>query len=1695
VTTSQTSSSLSTGGAGTFFERDVDAYWLAQLLLSAIPPILIDTQVIEVSFQTEHLGWKTDDLLITCEGAGGVRRKLAAQVKRSFTVSASDEECSKAILDFYQDFKNPAQFSTDHDRLVLIVQRGTDTLLGQFGRLLDCARASRDGADFAHRLANPGFISKKAVHFADEIRQIVGAHEGRALTHTEIWPFLKLIYLLSLDLDTATRQVEGHLRSLLAYTATERDGPTVAAASWSALQGLAESSMKEARSLRREDLPAELKRAHNALGVTEDKILRALKDHTAPILRKIRSTVGPSFHLARTALVQQVMDQFESTQVIIVSGAAGSGKSATAKEVLARLSIDHFTFAFRAEEFAKAHIDETLQAAQVPGNSQALAAVLAPQARKIILIESMERLLERSTRDAFSDLIAQVTADADLRLLITCRDYSTEQVRESFLRQPGLSQAAVLAPPLDDAELDEIAAALPQLARPLGHPPLRKILRNPFILDKALEIPWSAERPLPESEREFRREFWRDLVRVDRDGVPGLGRRREQALQEIAIRRARALSEYVPVGELDSAVVASLKADSLIISPESQPTLIATAHDVLEDWAILEWFEEQHLAESASFAELATTIGTHPAIRRSYRKWVTELLEREPGAADRLFLAATTDAIEGAQFRDDTLVSILRAELATDLLARHETALVANDCAFLKRVIHLLRVACVAIPEWARGLREHGSVFNVPEGPAWGAVLNIVHDHLPSFPEADQPLLIGLIEDAVRGVSWWAPAPEGEPFIAGIAYALLSQLRGWRSDDARSRVLKIIAKIPKADPAQFEAALRGTPEEEGERDRVAEELQDLLLTGTEGMPAVRDLPQLMVSVAAEYLLATEEQLRREEYRHWSLEVDLHFGVRDGHRHEFSPASALRGPWLPLLRQHPLVGLKFYYQVFNHSIDWYVHPRLPDPLEPAWKIELTFADGTVHKQWANPRLWNAYRGLSVSPYALQSMLMALETWLPEVANTQPVQLDKVLLAILRRSQSAALSAVVASVAIAHPHLAGETLLVLLSARDYLLLDRQRMAQESQTAALTGMFPHLQPDKKIYDDERKKSNGLPHRARDLENAISNLQLGPLAPRVHALLDHHLPALPDRESRSREDLLWELALKRMDLRQYSLGEPVSVPAPQGEETEEGATRTYVPLEMKPLEPDVQALVDEGAASLKAMNTSLGPWMWATRVLKGEATPAQRALWRERLGEARAADRETEGSMGTRNGPGCVAAVCVRDQWSELLPQERAWCIDVVCSEILRTADRWSDTERIQRHDMAADRRSAGVIAGILTKVSAELERAQVRRALAAALIHPVQEVSWFAAWSVDASVWQWEPALALRCANAIALHAQMLEEQWENRDRRPWTPDEAQALFKTIADQVRQAFEQGTGIPDDAHATLNLEARMSGDAHARILTILAFAPTEPASVDAFERASRALVKRWDDEDADRGRGSQRDFESEMATEKRIQQFALHATPEDATRVLRPILDAVHRHADEIDSIVQGLTIEEDRSSNLTQYWYLWELFATEIKRARWLKWLDRKHATGRKLLATIFMTQGWKDNVRHWKSLEGHAHRVDVLFEALPRTAIVLDNYLRFLYHIGAHSLPQAFTRIATALRQGVPAEMLALSNTVFLLEVLLQRHVYGRPLELKQQRAVREAVLYLLDILVERGSSAAFRMRDDFVTPMAKVAISP
>ena len=84
--------------------------------------------------------------------------------------------------------------------------------------------------------------------------------------------------------------------------------------------------------------------------------------------------------------------------MVVVTGPAGSGKSALAKTIVREYAQSHTCFSFRAEEFARSHIDDVLDSAITGKDIEAL---LGSQERVLMHVESLERLLEHGTRDAF----------------------------------------------------------------------------------------------------------------------------------------------------------------------------------------------------------------------------------------------------------------------------------------------------------------------------------------------------------------------------------------------------------------------------------------------------------------------------------------------------------------------------------------------------------------------------------------------------------------------------------------------------------------------------------------------------------------------------------------------------------------------------------------------------------------------------------------------------------------------------------------------------------------------------------------------------------------------------------------------------------------------------------------------------------------------------------------------------------------------------------------------------------------------------------------------------------------------------------------------------------------------------------------------------------------------------------------------
>lgn len=127
------------------------------------------------------------------------------------------------------------------------------------------------------------------------------------MTVAEIWSFLRVLHVLSLDLNSATGQTEAAIKTLLAHTTGGPNAIDVAQNSWNALLALVGNGMPHARGFRREDLPQALRQRHTLLGGIEQGALRALNEHSALILNGIRSTIGRDLHLRRDVLVQQAI--------------------------------------------------------------------------------------------------------------------------------------------------------------------------------------------------------------------------------------------------------------------------------------------------------------------------------------------------------------------------------------------------------------------------------------------------------------------------------------------------------------------------------------------------------------------------------------------------------------------------------------------------------------------------------------------------------------------------------------------------------------------------------------------------------------------------------------------------------------------------------------------------------------------------------------------------------------------------------------------------------------------------------------------------------------------------------------------------------------------------------------------------------------------------------------------------------------------------------------------------------------------------------------------------------------------------------------------------------------------------------------------------------------------------------------------
>ena len=1706
---SSVSSPISTSGAGYTYEHHVGAMFLSLLLIRGLPVVFKDCQVDEVSFQTEHLGWETDDLLVSCRSELYNNRQLAVQAKRSFNVSEVDSDCKKTFAGFWMDFNARDRFNPARDALLLVTLRGTQTLLNGLGGLLDCARNSSNEEDFKNRISLPGYLTQKARDYSRVIKSIIEPLEpGNAISDQDFWRFLKVIHILPLDFTTSTAYHETWTKQALALASTDENSMPTAESTWLELLKTAEESAAGAKVWRYTDLPEAMRNRHSPVESPKGK-LQNLLDRSEITQEAIRTTIADKVSLPRRGPVTQVIEALAGTEVVVVTGPAGSGKSALAKTIVREYAQSHTCFSFRAEEFARSHIDDVLDSAITGKDIEAL---LGSQERVLMHVESLERLLEHGTRDAFTDLVGIVERCHNVRLLLTCREHSLETVVNSFFGIREQKPIVVRLPPLRDEELDEVEAALPQLSAPLADPELRKLLRSPYFLEMGTRIDWTSGTAVPSGLTAFRQRCWNEVVRRNSHSVANLPTRREEALVDVALRRARELRAFVPTDGIDTTALEELRRDDLV---DKDPYgLVSPVHDVIEDWAIIRWIETRLETHEWHPQRVSEEVGGYPALRRGFREWIKEALNSKVKKADEFVLSAYRDTSLESHFRDDVLNSMLLSESSRAFVFRQKRQLLANDGELLIKLIHLMRVACMSLPPWLDGGDQFISFQLRPQGEAWPAVLEFVAENIDHLLPDQVGVLIGLLEDWARGSQ--DPAQQDGADAAGaIAFTLLEHLDGYSHQDLRIRVLRVVAKAPRANKAGFSKLIGRASTETNRKDPVMRDFVEILLCEMDGIAACRDFPKQMANLTLSQFLMSDTDLQRAKespFRSPIPDSRMDFGLRTVGKFDYGNPSAFKGPFLPLLHRHPITGVELILKLVNHAGDWYGQRKWPmTTREPASLIVISIAGQGEFKQWFDESLWTAYRGISNVPTVIQCALMALESWLLKIEDKET--LGRWLSHILKSSNNVMTTSVVASICMAYPRKGGEAALSILGSRQLVQVDLLRVAKERDARRTTAI--NFGPMSELFRDERIQSNALGHRQHNLETLAIQLQLGEESGDMQRILDIHLSKVPSEAERDLADRRWFLALHRMDIRK---SEFVRLPSDskKGEDQDDSQEKIALVPDLQKMDSDLRQLVEQSNADMQEVNEVSALHSWTAKQWDYGPDPEDQDFWKKAVSQVRGELPDAEfARLILHEVPQRVAALCIRDHWEDLDGPTQEWCVKTLADEILRTSNDADWIDPIPGNPFVGNIMLAnGFAAYVLPKVVAsDPDNSVAYEGLANAITHTSEQVIFNASQGIAEYLKVSNPDSMLQCAAAISMRASLLNESagpWNvpktepcvsQRDHRSilgklWhiclglfsflhgrveesTPDQP-----STSALVRTQFLEGSIGTESELTKLDLDSWHGIVSLRSILEILAGVPNSRLSREFFKRVAYSIVNA-SSLDEDDTRSLRRDHDT-MAS---LAKFVLFVPAKDAMLCCQPLLDAIDERPDEVADFVEALVLAMDQAHpKATCFWDIWTKLATRTLNTEWLNKVISTRSKGVKLINSILLNRHWRDDIRYWRGLDGHEEEVCELVPSLPATAPILESYLRYLYRIGERSLPKSFAVVEAILRDAEqPIALLDSENTIFLLEMLLQRYVYAEPQRLKADPSLRMAVLFILDELVDAGSSVAYRMREDFVTP--------
>ncbi len=786
-------SPISTGGAGSDYEKRVGAYYLAALLLQAVPRGQEAGVTREVRFQRLYEGEPLDDLIIVSDLPVG-EAKLALQIKRDLTFGEKDKIFDEVIQACWETFKS-TNFHIGIDRFGVGIGLYSKNIDEYYQSVLTWARTSTDADDFLKRINQPRLANQTQRSFVQLIRGKLDSYSGSSVTDDEIWNFLRSMVILYFDFQRDGSRDYSYSVEIVSHL-LNADKKAEAPQLFTELVNLAAEANRTAGSFNADILRQRLQAKFSLLSPVDCRSdLEKLRQESGFALNDIRVDIG-GLSLSRTALIVDALEKLSEASLIEIVGSSGAGKSALLKTLVEHQRGEGPVLVISGDRITGVGWSSYASTLQLRQPLNKLLVALSGSSRPTIFIDGADRIVETGKRAVVNDLLrtlAEVPLSEDgsrhWTVVFSAREENLQDVYRWLNWQALGKPTRLQVPELTEEELQSVVEYSPRLKPLLSLSQLSPILKNPLML-RLLEdprmLPNPGDLPPVATEIEISKVWWDRLV-CHEGSVSG--RDRKSSLLKLGKQVIKSPGKHFTVEETVSPEsIISLTADRIFVQDPDRE-VYHFDHDLLEDWVMYRLLDQRREDLSAYLQELDEPFGLYRAVQllglallensKTADSWI-QLIEQVEQASEL-----------SSRWRQALLTAPLVSPRSSELLDKAEPLLIADNARRLIELLVAVRTLEV-MPNFSlmflfteAELQSSDRVMPllmsdpIPRWSVWQPFMGWLLKRLNDLPTSVRPEAVKLME------IWQVKSPTGSIYrkeIGEIAIAWLKEAearRGW----------------------------------------------------------------------------------------------------------------------------------------------------------------------------------------------------------------------------------------------------------------------------------------------------------------------------------------------------------------------------------------------------------------------------------------------------------------------------------------------------------------------------------------------------------------------------------------------------------------------------------------------------------------------------------------------------------------------------------------------------------------------------------------------------------------------------------------------------------------------------------------------------------------------------------------------------